>query len=81
MGGASAMQGVLSSFGGHFYSNKRPCHLLILVPGPTLTLQKESGKDKDNMQSFPALEEASWRTDTTCCHLPSESGEEGGCTE
>ncbi|XP_026265671.2 ATP-dependent DNA helicase Q4 [Urocitellus parryii] len=39
-------------------------------PGPTLTLQKEIGKNRDNMQSFPTLEEAAWRTDTACCHLP-----------
>lgn len=50
-------------------------------PGPTVTLQKESGKDKDNMQSFPTSEEAAQRTDTACCHLPSESGEEDVCTQ
>ncbi|XP_076691797.2 ATP-dependent DNA helicase Q4 isoform X1 [Callospermophilus lateralis] len=47
-------------------------------PGPTLTLQKEIGKNRDNMQSFPTLEEAAWRADTACCHLP--IGENTGLT-
>ncbi|XP_048658314.1 ATP-dependent DNA helicase Q4 isoform X4 [Marmota marmota marmota] len=47
-------------------------------PGPTLSLQKEIGKNRDNMQSFPTLEEAAWRADTACCHLP--IGENTGLT-
>ncbi|XP_046305194.1 ATP-dependent DNA helicase Q4 isoform X6 [Marmota monax] len=47
-------------------------------PGPTLNLQKEIGKNRDNMQSFPTLEEAAWRADTACCHLP--IGENTGLT-
>ncbi|XP_005395970.1 PREDICTED: ATP-dependent DNA helicase Q4 isoform X3 [Chinchilla lanigera] len=46
--------------------------------GPTRNPQKEGDEDKDDMQSFPALEQTTQRTDAACCHLPGKDTEPAG---
>ncbi|KAM6171553.1 ATP-dependent DNA helicase Q4 isoform 2-T2 [Erethizon dorsatum] len=46
--------------------------------GLTLVPQKEGDEDKDDMQSFPTLEEVTQRIDTACCHLPGKDTEPTG---
>ncbi|XP_023579664.1 ATP-dependent DNA helicase Q4 isoform X2 [Octodon degus] len=56
---------------GQFGHWKSQCSQL----GPMQALQKEGDKDKDDMQSFPTLEEVTQRIDTACPKQDTESAE------